>query len=55
MCKDACILQCVGECVSVVCFCGAGAHRTLTIISFLTFSDPHHLNFKFAHAITSDF
>lgn len=52
MCKDACILQCVGECVSVVYFCGAGAHHT--IISFLTFSDLHHLNFKFAHAITSD-
>lgn len=54
MCKDACILQYVGECGSVVYFCGAGTHLTLTIISFLIFSDPYHLNFKFAHAITSD-
>lgn len=54
MCKDACILQYVGECVSVVYFCGAGTHLTQTIISFLTFSGPHHLNFKSAYAITAD-
>lgn len=54
MCKDACILQYVGECVSVVYFCGAGTQLTLPIISFLAFPDAHHLNFKFAHAITSD-
>lgn len=54
MCKDACILQYLGECVSVVYFCGAGTHLTLTMITFLSFSDTHHLSFKFAHAITSD-
>lgn len=34
MCKDACILQYVGECVSVVYFCGAETHSNYHIFSY---------------------